>query len=81
MTTMYQTLQISHHRPSERIWKDLFKVIAVSLFFAGIAILIRNEAGRVYIMNIPVRAKALSGIGLPRGMGLRAVFLWSLSAC
>lgn len=71
---MYQTLQISHHRPSERIWQDLFKVIAVSLFFAGIAILIRNEAVRVDIMNIPVRAKALSGIGLPRGMGLRAVF-------
>ena len=70
---MHQTLHMPWHASSERLWKDLFRVVAVSLFFTGIAVLIRNEAVRVHIMNIPVLAKVLSGIGLPGGMGLRAV--------
>ena len=71
---MHQTLQIPHHTPSERLWKDLFKVIAVSLFFAGMAVLIRNEAVRVHIMNIPILWESLPGMDLFRGTWSRAAF-------
>ncbi len=69
---MHQPLHMPWPASSERLWKDLLKIIAVSLFFAGMAVLIRNEAVRVHIMNIPVLAQALSGIGPSGGMGLRA---------
>ena len=72
MTTMHQTLHIPKYIPSERLWKDLFKIIAVSLFFAGIAILIRNETVRAHIMNIPSLTESLMGVDLSGKMGLRA---------
>lgn len=70
---MHQTLHMPWHASSERLWKDFFKVVAVSLFFAAIAVLMRNEAVRAHIMNIPILVKVLSEIGLPGGIGLRAV--------
>lgn len=70
---MHQTFQIHSYIPSERLWKDLFKIIAVSLFFAGIAILIRNESVRAHIMHLPILVKSLARKGLPGGSGLRAV--------
>lgn len=73
MTSMHQTLQIHSYIPSERLWKDLFKIIAVSLFFAGMAILIRNESVRGHIMHLPILVKSLAGKGLPGGSGLPAV--------
>jgi uncharacterized membrane protein YdjX (TVP38/TMEM64 family) len=73
MTTMHQTFPIYNYMPSERLWKDLFKVIAVSLFFAGIAILIRNDVVRYHIMNIPALTESLVGVSLYGKMGVRAV--------
>ena len=73
MTSMHQTFQIHSYIPSERLWKDLFKIIAVSLFFAGMAILIRNESVRGHIMHLPILVKSLAGKGFPGGTGLGAV--------
>ena len=70
---MHQTFPIQSYIPSERLWKDLFKIMAVSLFFAGIAVLIRNETVRFHIMNIPYLVESLAGVGFPGKMGLRAV--------
>ena len=47
--------------------------MTVSLFFAGIAVLIRNETVRFHIMNIPYLVESLAGVGFPGKMGLRAV--------
>jgi uncharacterized membrane protein YdjX (TVP38/TMEM64 family) len=73
MTTMHQTLQIPDPILSERLWKDLFRIIAVSLFFAGVAILIRSESVHAHIMHIPILVKSLAGRGLPERNGPRAV--------
>jgi uncharacterized membrane protein YdjX (TVP38/TMEM64 family) len=70
---MHQTFQIHSYIPSERLWKDLFKIMAVSLFFAGMAILIRNESVRAHIMHLPILVKSLAGKGLSGGSGLRAI--------
>ena len=72
MTRVHQTFQIHSYIPSERLWKDLSKVIAVSLFFAGMAILIRNDSVHAHIMHLPILLKSLAGKGLPGGSGLRA---------
>ena len=44
--------------PPERLWKDLLKITAVSLFFGGVALLLRNDSFRFQLVNVPLLREA-----------------------
>jgi uncharacterized membrane protein YdjX (TVP38/TMEM64 family) len=53
--------------PPERVWKDLLKITAVSIFFVGIALLLRNESFQFQLTNFPLLGTTFSGARAPGG--------------
>lgn len=51
--------------PLERLWKDLLKITAVSIFFVGIALLLRNESFQFQLTHFPLLGATFSGARAP----------------
>jgi len=49
--------------PPERLWKDLLKISAASLFFGGVALLLRNDSFRFQLVNLPLLREVLPVTG------------------
>ena len=49
--------------PPERLWKDLLKIITVSFFFVGVALLLRSDAFRFQLVNFPLLREVFPAAG------------------
>jgi uncharacterized membrane protein YdjX (TVP38/TMEM64 family) len=58
------------------LWKDLLKIVAVSFFFVGIALLLRNESLRSQFLNMPLVREMFSGTSVPDGSAWRQAVLF-----
>jgi len=59
--------------PPERLWKDVLKITAVSFFFVGIALLLRNTPFQFQLTDFPLLSATFSGARVAGGTGQQAL--------
>jgi uncharacterized membrane protein YdjX (TVP38/TMEM64 family) len=62
---MPKDLSLAGAASSEGLWKDVLKIIAVSFFFVGIALLLRNASFRSQFLDIPLLRALFTGTNIP----------------
>jgi len=70
---MDEHLHLVDAAPPKQLWQDLLKIAAVSIFFVGIALLLRNASFRFQLTNFPLLREAFSGTRAPGGTWRQAL--------